>query len=58
MKICVVSGIFHPEIGGPATHLYDLCLGLVVRWHRVAVITYGDIKQKENYLFPDFLISF
>lgn len=51
MKICIVSGIFHPEIGGPATHLYNLCFELVKRGNEICVITYGDIKEEYNYPF-------
>lgn len=51
MKICIVSGIFHPEIGGPATHLYNLCFELVKRGNEICVITYGD-TTKEDYNYP------
>lgn len=51
MKICIVSGIFHPEIGGPATHLYNLCFELTKRGNEIFVVTYGDIKEDYNYPF-------
>lgn len=51
MKICVVSGIFHPEIGGPATHLYNLCAELAERGNEIYVVTYGDTKEKFDYPF-------
>lgn len=51
MKICVVSGIFHPEIGGPATHLYYLCFELAKKGNEISVVTYGDIKEDFNYPF-------
>lgn len=56
MKICVVSGIFHPEIGGPATHLYELCKALSSRGHSITVITQGDIKEKQKEDYP-FLVK-
>ena len=39
MKVCVVTGIFHPEPGGPSTYLYSLLGDLIKRGHEVAVIT-------------------
>ncbi len=51
MKICVISGIFHPEIGGPATNLYYLCGELANRGHKIAVIAYGDRAEKHEYPF-------
>lgn len=42
MNICVVSGTFHPEPGGPPTYLYHLLPELVRRGHLVEVVTYGD----------------
>lgn len=53
MKICIVSGIFHPEIGGPATHLHNLCFELVERGYGIYVVTYGDVK--EDYRYPFFI---
>lgn len=52
MRICIVSGIFYPEIGGPATHLYNLCFELVKNGNEICVISYGDIKEDCNYPFP------
>jgi glycosyltransferase involved in cell wall biosynthesis len=39
VRIVLVSGIFPPDIGGPATHTSDLQHSLVQRGHRVAVLT-------------------
>lgn len=41
MRIFVVSGIFHPEPGGPATYLYRLLPELQARGHDVHVLTFG-----------------
>src|SRR3990167_2719611 len=41
MKLLITTPIFPPEIGGPATYVYELCR----RWkgnHDIAVITFGE----------------
>ncbi|MGA9348268.1 MAG: glycosyltransferase family 4 protein [Anaerolineae bacterium] len=57
MKICVVTGTFHPEPGGPSTYLYNLLGDLVQRGHEVAVITYGDLEEEYDYPYPVIRIS-
>jgi len=57
LKICVVTGTFHPEPGGPSTYLYNLLDDLVRRGHEVAVITYGDLKEDHSYPYPVIRIS-
>ncbi len=52
MRICVVTGTFHPEPGGPSTYLYNLLDDLVQRGHEVAVITYGDLEEEYDYPYP------
>jgi glycosyltransferase involved in cell wall biosynthesis len=42
MKVLVVSGIYPPDIGGPATHASDLVDELGRRGHRVGVLTLRD----------------
>ena len=41
MKICITSGTFHPDIGGPPTYLYALAEELPRRGHQLRVVTYG-----------------
>lgn len=57
MRICVVTGTFHPEPGGPSTYLYNLLGDLVQRRHEVAVITYGDLEEEYDYPYPVMRIS-
>lgn len=57
MKICVVSGTFHPEPGGPPTFLYHLLPKLAERGHAVEVITYGESGSPANYGYPVTRIS-
>lgn len=46
MKLLITTGIYPPEIGGPATYSKQLAEGLVQRGHQVRVITYaGDSSQ-------------
>lgn len=42
MRVVIVSGIFPPDIGGPATHAADLRAELSERGHHVTVLTLGD----------------
>lgn len=57
MKILVISGTFHPEVGGPPVYLYGLLESLVERGHQVAVITYGDAALPHAYPYPVTRIS-
>ena len=50
MKILMFSTIFPPQIGGPATQCFNLCLALVSKGHQPVVVTYGD---KFNRLAQD-----
>ncbi len=40
MKICIVTSIFPPDIGGPATYVYELARRICTS-HEVHVVTYG-----------------
>jgi glycosyltransferase involved in cell wall biosynthesis len=42
VRVVLISGIFPPDIGGPATHVSDLRRELVRRGHPVAVLTLHD----------------
>lgn len=42
MRILIVTGIFHPEPGGPATYLHALLPELQARGHIVRALTFGD----------------
>lgn len=41
MKIVLATGIFPPDIGGPATYVATLAEELAVLGHQVTVVTYG-----------------
>src|SRR3972149_2710173 len=57
MRICVVSGTFHPEPGGPPTFLYRLLPELVRRGHEIEVVTYGESDAPTDYPYPVSRIS-
>src|SRR4029434_11166356 len=47
MNVLVVTGIFPPAIGGPATHAVDVAVELEARGHRVSVLTLADVDEEE-----------
>ena len=52
MKIILATGIFPPEIGGPATYVRDLAKELTARGDAVTVVTYGSnhgVEKTEGY---------
>jgi glycosyltransferase involved in cell wall biosynthesis len=51
MRILVASGIFHPDIGGPATYLHQALPELIRRGHSVTVVTFGE-RTHESYPYP------
>jgi glycosyltransferase involved in cell wall biosynthesis len=54
MKILMITGIFPPDIGGPATYVPTMARELVERGHRVSVMTLSDRLDHEDriYNFP------
>lgn len=48
MKIVLASGIYPPEIGGPATYVERLGTLLAERGHQVIVIAYGDAQDNDQ----------
>jgi hypothetical protein len=53
MKILIVTGIFPPEIGGPATYSDLLLRELMARGFDVKILTYSFVVQKS----PVFYVS-
>ncbi len=41
MRVCIVTGVFPPQTGGPATYAAQLAEGLEFRGHETSVIAYG-----------------
>ncbi|MDD5749187.1 MAG: glycosyltransferase family 4 protein [Patescibacteria group bacterium] len=48
MKIIIATGIFIPELGGPATYAPNIAQEFIKLGHRVSVLTYSD---KDKYDF-------
>lgn len=51
LRVCLVSGIFPPDIGGPATFVPKLASSLQERGHEVNVVTLGD-RPERGPAFP------
>jgi glycosyltransferase involved in cell wall biosynthesis len=49
MRICITSGTFHPDIGGPPTYLHAFARALVDHGHRLRVVTYGGSTHAYSY---------
>jgi len=56
MKILVVTGIFPPDIGGPATYVSEISEALVDLGHHVTVVTTSEPESLDlddsQYSFP------
>lgn len=50
MKILIATGIFPPEIGGPATYSKVLAEELIKLGHEVVVITYGEAENLKSII--------
>ena len=44
MRMCLITGIFPPDVGGPATYVNNLARALHHQQHQVCVITLGDAE--------------
>jgi glycosyltransferase involved in cell wall biosynthesis len=47
VRICIASGTFPPDVGGPPTYLSQLIPALVARGHDVHVVTYGESQVSD-----------
>jgi glycosyltransferase involved in cell wall biosynthesis len=54
LKVLMVTGIFPPDIGGPATYVPTMASELVQRGHKVTVVTLSDRLDHDDrsYNFP------
>ena len=57
MKILISTGIFPPDIGGPATYVERLAKEFQTRGIGIKVICYSDVEKYGNYEFPVIRIS-
>jgi len=52
VKVLFVSGIYPPDIGGPATYVSRMALELLRRGHLVRVLTLGERRERLDSPFP------
>lgn len=52
MKILVITGIFPPDIGGPATYVPLIATALTERGHFVTVVTLSDRMDLDDSTYP------
>ena len=61
MRILVVTGIFPPDIGGPATYIPEIAKALLERGHEVRVVTTSEPEwldlEDNEYPFPVFRMN-
>ncbi len=57
MKIILATGIFPPDIGGPATYCEKLAEEFQRRGIEIEIICYSDVKKYGDYEFPVIRVS-
>lgn len=57
MKICITSGTYHPDVGGPPTYLGALAVDLLQRGHGIRVVTHGSFGLQRGYFYASYPIS-
>ena len=61
MKILLVTGIFPPDMGGPATYIPEIAKALLERGHRVRVVTTSEPQwldlDDDEHPFPVFRMN-
>lgn len=60
MKIVIASGIFIPELGGPATYAAKIADGFLALGHQVKIVSYSDqssYDMDKNLTYPIFRVK-
>lgn len=52
MKVLLVTSIFPPDIGGPATYVPQVAQALSERGHQIIVVTLGDRVDHDDRIYP------
>ena len=52
MRILIVTGIFPPDIGGPATYVPQIATALAERGHQLTVLTLCDDVDVHDNAYP------
>lgn len=56
-KIILATGIFYPDVGGPAIHVRKIAEKLCEEGFEVVVVAYGENKEPDNFPFKVVRIS-
>ena len=52
LEVLMITGIFPPDIGGPATYVPTMGSELVKRGHKITVVTLSDIIDHDDRSYP------
>jgi glycosyltransferase involved in cell wall biosynthesis len=52
LKVLMVTGIFPPDIGGPATYVPTMASELAKRGHKITVLTLSDKLEHDDQSYP------
>jgi glycosyltransferase involved in cell wall biosynthesis len=52
MNVLLITGIFPPDIGGPATYVPAISSELVKRGHKITVVTLSDALSQDDHSYP------
>jgi glycosyltransferase involved in cell wall biosynthesis len=52
MRILIVTGIFPPDIGGPATYVPQVATSLMAHGHQITVLTLSDRVSTQDDTYP------
>jgi glycosyltransferase involved in cell wall biosynthesis len=52
LNVLIVTGIFPPDIGGPATYVPVIASELVKRGHKITVVTLSDTIDHDDHVYP------
>ena len=58
LRVLITTGIFPPDIGGPATYVPQLAAALAARGHQVTVVTLSDRLDRDDGMYPFRVIRF
>ena len=56
MRILIATGIYPPDVGGPATWVKFFAEEFTKRGHKMAVVTYSDKPQEDKESWPVYRI--
>jgi glycosyltransferase involved in cell wall biosynthesis len=48
LRVCIITGIFPPDIGGPATYVPHIAAALAERGHSITVLTLSDCLEHDD----------